>query len=154
MEAESFGEIPWIGIPFGAKGRAAADRTVLVPIDGSPTSMRALDHVLERRARGDALHPYLLTVVPHADGVEEKLAELGRHATEGARALLDANGVPYVLCVAAGPPAVAIARIAKELACEEIVMGTHGRRAIEGMLLGSVTQRVLHLAAVPVTLVK
>jgi nucleotide-binding universal stress UspA family protein len=154
MTTEFFGTIPWIGIPQGMKGGAVADRPVLVPIDGSPTSLRALDHVLARRARGDALLPYLLAVVPHTEGVEENLADMGRKATVDARAVLDAAGVPYVLGVAAGPPAVAIARIAKELVCEEIVMGTRGLRAIEGILLGSVTQRVLHLAQVPVTLVK
>jgi nucleotide-binding universal stress UspA family protein len=154
MDTEFFGTIPWIGIPHGLKGRAAADRPVLVPNDGSPTTLRALDHVLARRARGDALLPYLLAVVPHAEGVEENLEALGRAATSEARARLGAAGVPYVLGVAAGPPAVAIARIAKELACEEIVMGTRGLRAIEGILLGSVTQRVLHLSEVPVTLVR
>lgn len=154
MTTEFFGTIPWIGIPQGMKSGAVADRPVLVPIDGSATSLRALDHVLARRARGDALLPYLLAVVPHTEGIEENLADLGRRATVDARAALDAAGVPYVLGVAAGPPAVAIARIAKQLECEEIVMGTRGLRAIEGILLGSVTQRVLHLAEVPVTLVK
>lgn len=153
-ETEFFGTIPWIGIPQGFKGHAAGDRPVLVPVDGSATSLRALDHVLARRARGDALLPYLLAVVPHAEGAEDDLAERGREPTAEARARLDAAGVPYVLGVAAGPPAIAIARIAKELACEEIVMGTRGLRAIEGILLGSVTQRVLHLAEVPVTLVR
>ena len=154
VETEFFGTIPWIGVPHGIKGHAATARPVLVPIDGSATSLRALDHVLARRAQGDALLPYLLFVVPHAEGAEDDLAEMGREPTTEARARLDAAGVPYVLGVAAGPPAVAISRIAKELACEEIVMGTRGLRAIEGILLGSVTQRVLHLSEVPVTLVR
>ena len=151
---EEFGHITWIGIPHGTKGRGGADRPVLVPVDGSAISLRALDHVLARRRRGDALVPYLLTVVPHSEDIEERLAELGRAATVQARARLDAENVPYLLGVAAGPPAIAITRIAKELACEEIVMGTRGLAALEGILLGSVTQRVLHLARVPVTLVK
>lgn len=153
MAAEGFGEIPWIGIPYGPRG-GTSGRRVLVPIDGSATSLRALDYVLARRARGDALVPYLLTVVPHGEGVEEQLAERGKETTAAARARLDAGAVPYVLGVAAGPPAVAIARLARELGCEEIVMGTRGLRALEGILLGSVAQRVLHLAEVPVTLVK
>lgn len=40
------------------------------------------------------------------------------------------------------------------LPATEIVMGTHGRSALGGLLLGSVAQRVVHLAKVPVLLVK
>ena len=40
------------------------------------------------------------------------------------------------------------------LSCELVVMGTRGRGAIHNMVLGSVATKVLHLVAVPVTLVK
>lgn len=40
------------------------------------------------------------------------------------------------------------------LPATEIVMGTHGRNVLGGLLLGSVAQRVVHLAKVPVLLVK
>ena len=44
--------------------------------------------------------------------------------------------------------------MANELACDLIVMGTHGRSGIAGLVVGSVASRVLHLAACPVMLVK
>jgi nucleotide-binding universal stress UspA family protein len=44
--------------------------------------------------------------------------------------------------------------MAGELGCDLIVMGTHGRGAVAGMVMGSVANRVLHLAPCPVQLVK
>jgi nucleotide-binding universal stress UspA family protein len=53
-----------------------------------------------------------------------------------------------------GEPAATIARRAAELGCESITMGTHGLGAFGILLMGSVAQRVVHHATVPVTLVK
>ncbi len=54
---------------------------------------------------------------------------------------------------ALGEPASEILRVASEHAVDQIVMGTHGRGAIGTLFLGSVAQRVLHGATVPVLLV-
>jgi len=43
---------------------------------------------------------------------------------------------------------------AERLACDLIVMASHGRRGIQGMLLGSQTQRVLVQARVPVLVIR
>ena len=55
---------------------------------------------------------------------------------------------------AQGTPADEIARIAQERGVDQIVMGTHGRGAVGRVFLGSVAQRVIHLAPMPVTVVK
>jgi len=47
-----------------------------------------------------------------------------------------------------------IANYAKEKQCDRIVMGTRGLGAVGGLLLGSVARKVIHLADVPITLVK
>ena len=41
-----------------------------------------------------------------------------------------------------------------ERAIDQIVIGTHGRNALAGLLMGSVAQRVVHLVSMPVLLVK
>ena len=53
-----------------------------------------------------------------------------------------------------GPqPAHQIADLAREADADLIVVGTHGHSAISGLLLGSVTQRLLHVAPCPVLVV-
>jgi nucleotide-binding universal stress UspA family protein len=53
-----------------------------------------------------------------------------------------------------GHAAEAIIELADRLQCDHIVMATHGRGALADLLLGSTTVRVVHLAHMPVVLVK
>ena len=53
-----------------------------------------------------------------------------------------------------GEVATTIARMTQAQGCDQVVMGSHGRGVLEGLLLGSVATKVLHLVNVPVTLVK
>lgn len=55
---------------------------------------------------------------------------------------------------AIGSAAQEIVRIADQRGVDQIVMGTRGMNALGGLLLGSVAQRVVHLARMPVLLVK
>ena len=88
----------------------------------------------------------------------EKVSELQRKQSEGplsmAVQVLEAGGVSHSREILEGPIAQAIARRADELGCDGIVMGTRGMTALGGLLMGSVATRVIHLANVPVTLVK
>ena len=68
--------------------------------------------------------------------------------------LLDAAGVAHVCHCKLGRPAEEITRLAAALDCDQIVMGTHGRNALEGLVIGSTTHKVIHLATVPLLLVK
>jgi nucleotide-binding universal stress UspA family protein len=54
----------------------------------------------------------------------------------------------------AGTPGIDLPRVATEQAADMIVMGTRGLGAVGALLLGSVTQRVVHNATLPVLLVK
>jgi len=54
---------------------------------------------------------------------------------------------------AVGEPAAEILRVAVEQGVDQIVMGTHGRGALGTLFIGSVAQRVLHGAKLPVLLV-
>lgn len=73
--------------------------------------------------------------------VKQRISEL---PGEGVSALHKA--VSYV-----GPePAQGIAEIAEEVGADVIVIGTRGHSAIAGLVMGSVTQRLLHVAPCPV----
>ena len=72
-----------------------------------------------------------------------------REQVDAARA--EGIDATFRLVSAAAPSAShAIAEVAGELDADAIVVGTHGRTPIAGLLLGSVTQRLLHIAPCPV----
>ena len=47
-----------------------------------------------------------------------------------------------------------IAAYSNNCGCDQIIMGTRGMGSLEGLLLGSISTKVLHMVKVPVTLVK
>jgi nucleotide-binding universal stress UspA family protein len=53
-----------------------------------------------------------------------------------------------------GDAAPEIARAAARMNCESIVMGSRGMGAVKSLVLGSTAMKVIHLATVPVTIVK
>ena len=60
-------------------------------------------------------------------------------------------GVPYAGMVSrSGQPHEAILAAARERGCDLIIMASHGRRGLSGLLLGSETQKVLGHSAIPV----
>ncbi|TCO83027.1 nucleotide-binding universal stress UspA family protein [Plasticicumulans lactativorans] len=138
---------------------------ILLPIDGSAHAGRAVEHVLQRRAELGAFDLHLLNVQLPLESGHAKLffgpdeiaayqREQGLDALRAARERLDAAGVPYTFHVVVGHAGETIARFAREQACDQIVMGSHGRSALTHLVLGSVASDVIRLADVPVTLVK
>ena len=86
--------------------------------------------------------------------LEEPLREAGEAALEQARDRLRQANVTHACHVEIGDPAVAIAAFAKTHHCDMIVMSTRGLNAGAGLLLGSVATKVVHLADIPVLLVR
>jgi nucleotide-binding universal stress UspA family protein len=139
---------------------------ILIPIDGSENALRALRHVLDRRDwYRDTLEIHLINVQPPvASGAvrmfipQEQLREYydeeGQKALKAARQLLQDSGIPFHCRVGVGDPAATIAHYCTEHGCDLIAMGTRGLSALGNMLLGSVTIKVIHLAHVPVLLIK
>ena len=68
--------------------------------------------------------------------------------------LLDKAKVPYHAHVLVGEIAQTIVKHAQSSSCKTIYMGTRGMSAISNLALGSIATKVVHLADVPVTLVK
>lgn len=139
---------------------------ILLAVDGSACSLRAVEHLIGHVAElRDAPEIHLLYVQPPipiggvlAHVSKETLAEHYREEAEvelaGAKRRLAAAGVPYTLHIHVGQAAQLIVKLAGELGCKLIIMGAHGRSALGGALCGSVTTRVLHLASTPVLLIK
>jgi nucleotide-binding universal stress UspA family protein len=140
---------------------------LLVPVDGSETSLRAVDHVMKKRdwyKDGIDLHvinvqppiPYgsrVSSMIGH-DAVEKYHREEGLKALKPAMQKLDAGGVKYAHHICTGDAAETIAQYAKEKGVDEIVMATRGTGAPSSLLLGSVASKVVHLTDLPVLLLK
>jgi len=143
---------------------------LLVPSDGSDRSQRAVREAV-RLAVALGARITVLTVEQQprmpVPGMGERLdgATLATLASaareESERVLAEALAIAAAAGVAATVerisgerPHQAIVAAADRLACDLIVMASHGRRGIQGMLLGSQTQRVLVQARVPVLVIR
>lgn len=143
-------------------------KRILIPVDGSECSLRAVGWAIEERqlhAQPEALEIHLMNVQPalpvdHSrfDIPGDQLAAYQAHECEremaAARRQLDEAGIPHVTHCAIGHAAEEITKLAASLECDQIVMGTHGRNALADLLVGSTTRKVVHYATVPVLLVK
>jgi nucleotide-binding universal stress UspA family protein len=86
--------------------------------------------------------------------INDYYREHGMEALSAAREKLDAANMAYSYHISVGTPAEAIVRYAQEQQIDQIVMGAQGQDALSTLLLGSVVSKVLHLANMPVTIVK
>lgn len=143
-------------------------KKILVPIDGSPTSDRGLVEAI-RLARALGSHIRLVHIVNELiitspDGVAmniglvlDTLRSSGRHVLDAAdRTVRDAgietdNVLIEEMGSQAGP---AIVQQAQDWPADLIVCGTHGRRGIRRIVLGSDAEYIVRQATVPVMLIR
>ncbi|WP_028230292.1 universal stress protein [Paraburkholderia mimosarum] len=141
---------------------------ILVALDGSKTASHALDTAirlaLDNGAELQALYvidlPVIAYDVPGYDPsiVRAAYIEEGRIILGDAQARMAQHGVkgtsrPVEVELPAEDVAQCIQRVAAEWPADLIVMGTHGRRGVRRLVLGSVAERVLRCATCPVLLV-
>jgi nucleotide-binding universal stress UspA family protein len=130
---------------------------IVLALDGSEPSERAIPVLRELAeagtARVDIVHVRELMVgraggLPlHAD--EDEITERVRaRAKDLADAGYDTH--VHVESTVGGGPAHVIAEIAQKVGADVIVIGTRGHSPVAGLLVGSVTQRLLHIAPCPV----
>ena len=144
-------------------------RRILVPIDGSPTSLRGLDEAIGLcQATGGSIRVvHVLDDVSFVAGLESgsmaardlipRMRKRSEDILEAGRKRVAATGVPV--------DAVLIecfAQRTSEVVCEQaiawnadlIVVGTHGRRGVRRMMLGSDAEQIVREAPVPVLVVR
>lgn len=137
---------------------------VLVPVDFSDCSMKALQYTLPLAVQHDAVLTLLHVVpqTPYATGeygaVDGSARTFLRTSGEQGLARLvekEIHGtVPAVTLVCDGAPAVEIVELAKRLPADIIVISTHGRSGLKHVFLGSVTEQVVRHAPCPVLVVR
>ena len=128
----------------------------LVAVDGSECSLRALEMATGLAAAGRTAEVDLVHVQPWLvkEAAETELARRGWAATSQARQMLDAASARWHLHVVMGEAAPLITELAEALGNCGIAIGSRGLTAAESLLLGSVAYKVVHLAKIPVLIVR
>jgi|SRR5687768_9423780 nucleotide-binding universal stress UspA family protein len=141
---------------------------ILVAIDGSSTSLRGLDEALRlvKTTGGSLLLVHVvneLVVVgdyapaSYYESFIESMRESGTKVLAEAAARVRRADVPYeqkLIETLGGRTADEIVREAKQWPADLIVLGTHGRRGLKRLAMGSDAEMVLRLAPVPVLMVR
>ncbi|HEY8275736.1 MAG TPA: universal stress protein [Methyloceanibacter sp.] len=140
---------------------------ILTPVDGSPASLRAVDFALELLSRNPggslillnvqnvgSIDPIGVAAMAPPDWFQDVASKASDEALKGALSKCKALNIAFKSMARAGQVAKTIADVAREESVGQIVMGTRGLGGVQGLLLGSVATQVIHLAEVPVTLIK
>jgi nucleotide-binding universal stress UspA family protein len=138
--------------------------TIVVPVDGSETATRALAVAIDlATCIGDAelrilnVQPAIPSSVGRfvgGEAVRGHYEEEAEKAFATVRPLLAATSVRHNLDYRAGPSGETVSDFAREVGAAQIVMGTRGLGALQGLVMGSVATRVVQTADCPVLLVK
>lgn len=138
---------------------------ILLAVDGSEGSLEAVRFAIRMARSGlqiqvllvnvqEAATLYELLVAHDPQVLEQVSAAAGAHTLEAAQQLLSAAGIAFESEVVSGDPAHNVVEMVESHACDMVVMGASGTSTLRSALLGSVSNEVLHAAAVPVLIVK
>ena len=134
---------------------------ILLPTDGSEGNNRAVRQAIDLAAEtGAELHVlFVVEEMPYApemmdDRVEARLREIGEEAIEDIRTRTEDAGVELRTAIEEGVPHRSILECVDAEDVDLIVMGTQGRSGLDRYLLGSVTERVVRGADIPVLTVR
>jgi nucleotide-binding universal stress UspA family protein len=138
---------------------------VLIPLDGSHLAEHIIEHA---RVLGSFTHAHytvlqviepIMTYSSLAGGVyDERILQqmqtTGQTYLDGVAERLRASGSEVATEVVLGTPASAIIEYAEQHGVDLIAMGTHGRSGVSRLLLGSVADKVVRAACMPVLLLR
>lgn len=141
---------------------------ILVPVDGSTTSFKGLDEAI-RLAKASGAKLMLVHVVNemlldpgygaamYYDQLISGLREVGKKVLADAEAVVRRHALTaqtQLVETIGGPAADSIVSAAKQWPADLIVIGTHGRRGLRRLAMGSDAELVLRRSPVPVLMVR
>lgn len=140
-------------------------KRILVPVDGSETAKKALVTALQlaRTSGGSVRLVHSLEELAYLWGIEyvgdtiTLAREQASKILDSAAAMAQSAGVPCEQQLLEDPGARlgdAIASEAREWNADLIVVGTHGRRGVERLLVGSVAENLVRIATTSLMLVR
>jgi len=140
---------------------------ILLAVDGSSHSNKAteilIQHLALYKTAPEVLLLHVHLPVPNVHGMGKVISqemidryyqEESEEALASSKRLLDKAKIGYRSLMLVGPIAETIVKQAEADGCDLIYMGTRGMGGIKNVLLGSTAIKVLHIAPVPVVLVK
>jgi nucleotide-binding universal stress UspA family protein len=141
---------------------------ILVPVDGSQTSNHGLAEAIKLATTlgsrlclvhivNEFIFDYTYSTAQYSTVLIESMREMGKTVLADALAETKKHGVQaqaQMLETVGGRAAELIVSHAKQIDADIIIMGTHGRRGIRRLALGSDAEQVVRLAGIPVLLVR
>jgi nucleotide-binding universal stress UspA family protein len=129
-------------------------KTILVPIDGSEFAQRAEDIAISIAAKYDAriIGAYVIDdklIYPY-----EVLEDEGKSILKNLSLKANKEDVVVDEILVVGNPAKDLVTIIKRMKPDLVVIGTHSKKGLEKLLLGSVAENILRSVEPPVLLVK
>lgn len=137
-------------------------KKILTAIDGSDHSTRVLEKTVEFAGLLDTevilvyCHRKFPSILgePYEEAAITSILQDAEKTMQPFRDFLSKRGVEYSERLMEEPAGEVIPNIAAIEQCDMIIMGSRGLTNLEGLIIGSVTHRVLHLASCPVLVVK
>lgn len=140
-------------------------RKILFPTDGSDHALKAARYLVSLKKEVPDLDVTVLNVwritpdyrsleTPYAPGLADSVRMMSQRALQVTVDVLEAGGLKVDAVSREGEPIKEILDLAEEGGYDHIVMGFKGHGALAGVVLGSVAQRVLQMASLPVVIVK
>lgn len=168
--ADSIGKPPWNGScsTSGMSTPRYPFHSLLVPTDFSSSSEAAVALAIDMaRTHGgrlmlvhvsdigatlalDAAMSSAAMGIAAAVGVDQQMQENARHALENLAERVRGQGIEVEIVSTEGTPEARIVELATERGADAIIMGTQGRSGLEQLLVGSVAEKVVRSAPVPV----
>lgn len=138
----------------------------LLAADGSSHSLRAAEYAVQMLKRHPSIELTIVYVRTSAENLlrftpwvslgqlEVEINKVASSAMERVKKLFTDEGLEVKTQILCGNVGESIVRYAKENNIGMIIMGTRGESDLAGLILGSVSHQVLHLAKCPVLFVK
>ena len=140
-------------------------RKILVPLDGSDNSQRALDAAifLAKKSNAKIVCLYSINFIPIAETqmfdplrcqIEEK--KYAEQVMQKAKTLCTQNDIEFTKVIEFGMPGNTILNFIKNKnnKIDLVVMGSRGQSGLKEIFLGSVSNYVLHKSHIPVLIIK
>ena len=140
--------------------------TIMVGIDGSESSRRAVKSAVSRAKAGNArlVLAYVIEWSPYTFNTpqeneerhkrrEEELQTAQERVLDPMLKSLESEGIETVGVVRHGHVADVLLQICKEQSAGQIIVGRTGESTISSLLFGSVAAKLIQLADVPVTII-